>query len=180
MTEKANTIEQVFAKTKSKLFSFIRSFVSSKEDAEDILQEVFQQFINYSNIGVIEQINGWLFKTAKNKIIDKNRKKKNVDFSDILNKYYDDEETFLFEDLIPSIDLNPEESFLRDEFNEEFESVLAELPEKQRDVFLMTEIDGMSFKEISELTGSSINTLLSRKHYAVKQLKKKLIKYFNG
>jgi len=180
MTEQAETIEKALAKERRGLLSFIRRFVSSKEEAEDILQDVFFQFIGYANIDVIEKINSWLFKTAKNKIIDNSRKKRSERFSEIIGKYFDDDEVFSFEDLIPSIDLTPEELFLRDEFNEVFESALAELPLEQRDVFLMNEVDALSFKEISELTGISVNTLLSRKHYAVKQLKKKLINYLNG
>ncbi len=180
MAEQISNTEKVFAKERRGLLSFIRSFVSSKEDAEDILQDVFFQFINYTNIAAIEKINSWLFKTAKNKIIDSGRKKKSTRFSELLNELIFDEETFSFEDFLPSLNLTPDELFLKDEFNEKFEAALGELPVEQRDVFLMTEIDGLSFNEISELTGITVNTLLSRKHYAVKQLKKKLNKYING
>ncbi len=177
MTEQISNTEKVFAKEKRGLLSYIRMFVSSKEEAEDILQEVFFQFINFTNIAAIEKINSWLFKTAKNKIIDNSRKKKNTRFSELFSELLFEEETFSFEDLLPSLTLTPDELFLRDEFNEKFESALEELPKEQRDVFLMAEIDGLSFNEISELTGINVNTLLSRKHYAVKQLKKKLNKY---
>jgi RNA polymerase sigma factor (sigma-70 family) len=179
MTEQAKTIEQTFAKEKGKLFGFIRKFVPSKEDAEDILQDVFYQFISYSNIELIERANSWLFKTAKNKIIDSSRKKKPMSFSETIVEDFDDEEAFSIEDFLPSIDITPENLFLNDEFNEKFDEALSELPAEQRDVFLMNEVDGLSFNEISELTGLSVNTLLSRKHYAVKQLKKKLNKYLN-
>ena len=121
-----------------------------------------------------------LFKAAKNKIIDKSRKKKPERFTDQFREVFDTEEVFSIEDFLPSIGLTPEDLFLRDEFNEKFEEAINVLPPEQRDVFLMNEIDGYSFKEISELTGLPVNTLLSRKHYAVKQLKKKLIKYLNG
>jgi len=180
MTEQAKTIERAFVKERSRLFNFIRKFVPSTEDAEDILQDVFYQFISYANIEVIERINSWLFKSAKNKIIDKSRKKKTERFAELVSQRFDEEETFSIEDFLPSLGLTPEDLFLKDEFNEKFEDALDELPQEQRDVFLMNEIDGYSFKEISELTGLSVNTLLSRKHYAVKHLKKKLNKYLNG
>lgn len=179
MAEQVNTVEQTFAKERSGLFNFIMKFVSSREDAEDILQDVFYQFISYANIELIERANSWLFKVARNKIIDKSRKKRTERFVEQVRESFDGEEIFTIEDFLPSLDLTPEDLFLKDEFNEKFEAVLGELPTEQRDVFLMNEVDGYSFKEISELTGLSINTLLSRKHYAVKQLKKKLNKYLN-
>lgn len=179
MTEHSKTAEKAFVKEKSRLFNFIRKFVPSREDAEDILQDVFYQFISYANIELIERIDGWLFKAAKNKIIDKSRKKRTESFTEQVREYFDEEEDFSIEDFLPSMGLTPEDLFLRDEFNEKFETALNELPPEQRDVFLMNEIDGYSFKEISELTGLPVNTLLSRKHYAVKHLKKKLNKYLN-
>ena len=179
MTEQAKTIEKTFVKEKSALFNFIRKFVPSREDAEDILQDVFYQFISYANIELIERVNSWLFKTARNKIIDKSRKKTTERFSELVRETFDGEEIFSMEDFIPSIDLTPDELFLKDEFNEKFETALNELPPEQRDVFLMNEVDGFSFNEISEITGLSVNTLLSRKHYAVKQLKKKLNNYIS-
>ena len=179
MTEQAKTIEKTFVKEKSALFNFIRKFVSSREDAEDILQDVFYQFISYANIELIERVNGWLFKAARNKIIDKSRKKRTERFTEQVRETFDGEEIFSMEDFLPSIGLTPDELFLKDEFNEKFETALNELPPEQRDVFLMNEVDGFSFNEISEITGLSVNTLLSRKHYAVKQLKKKLNKYIS-
>lgn len=179
MTEQAKTVEKAFLKEKGGLFNFIRKFVPTTEDAEDILQDVFYQFISYANIEVIERIDSWLFKAARNKIIDKSRKKRPERFSDLIRDAFNEEDSFSIEDFLPSISLTPEDLFLKDEFNEKFEAALDELPPEQRDVFLMNEIDGYSFKEISELTGLTVNTLLSRKHYAVKQLKKKLNKYLN-
>ena len=180
MTEQAKTVEKTFNREKGGLFNFIRKFVSSREDAEDILQDVFYQFISYANIELIEKVNSWLFKTAKNKIIDKSRKKKTERFTEQVRETFDGEEIFSIEDFLPSIDLTPEDLFLKDEFNEKFETALNELPPEQRDVFLMNEVDGYSFNEISQITGLTVNTLLSRKHYAVRQLKKKLNKYLNG
>ena len=180
MTEQEKTVEQAFIKQNNTLFNFIRSFVPSKEDAEDILQDVFYQFISYANIELIEKLDSWLFKVAKNKIIDKSRKKRTESFTEQILEGFDEEEVFSIEDFLPSIGLTPEDLFLSDEFNEKFEAAVNELPPEQRDVFLMNEIDGYSFREISELTGLAVNTLLSRKHYAVKQLKKKLNKYLKG
>ena len=179
MTEQAKKGEQTFAKEKDRLFNFIRRFVPTREDAEDILQDVFYQFISYADIELIEKVNGWLFKTARNKIIDKNRKKKTESFDDRIPEELDSEETFTVRDLLLRIDITPEDLFLKDEFNERFEAALNELPPEQRDVFIMNEVDGLSFKEISEITGLTVNTLLSRKHYAVKQLKKKLNNYLS-
>ena len=180
MTEQTKTIEQTFVKEKGVLLNFIRKFVPSREDAEDILQDVFYQFISYANIELIERVNNWLFKTARNKIIDKSRKKRTESFTGQIRETFEGEEIFSIEDLIPSIELTPEDLFIKDEFYEQFETAINELPPEQRDVFLMNEVDGFSFNEISELTGLKVNTLLSRKHYAVKQLKKKLNKYLNG
>ena len=139
-----------------------------------------KEFTLDENIELIEKVNSWLFKTAKNKIIDKSRKKKTERFTEKVRETFDGEEIFSIEDFLPSIDLTPEDLFLKDEFNEKFETALNELPPEQRDVFLMNEVDGYSFNEISQITGLTVNTLLSRKHYAVKQLKKKLNKYLNG
>jgi RNA polymerase sigma factor (sigma-70 family) len=179
MNEQVKKIEQTFVKERKRLLRFIRMFVPSREDAEDILQDVFFQFISYADIEIIEKVNNWLFKTARNKIIDKSRKKKTERFKEPVSADYDGEEFFSIDDLLSSIGLTPEDLFLKDEFNEKFETALNELPSGQRDVFIMNEVEGFSFKEISELTGLSVNTLLSRKHYAVKQLKKKLNKYIS-
>ena len=179
MTEQAKTVEQTFFKEKSRLFNFIRKFVPSREDAEDILQDVFYQFISYADIELIEKVNGWLFKTARNKIIDKSRKKKTDRLDDRVPEKLDSEETFTIGDFLLRIDITPEDLFLKDEFNENFEAALNELPPEQRDVFIMNEVDGLSFKEISEITGLTVNTLLSQKHYAVKQLRKKLNNYLS-
>jgi RNA polymerase sigma factor (sigma-70 family) len=177
MTEQVKAVENTFAKEKGRLLNFIRKFVPSREDAEDILQDVFYQFISYANIELIEKVNSWLFKTARNKIIDEKRKKKTERFTDQVFEDTDGEEIFTIEDILASIDPTPEDLFLKDEFNDKLETALNELPPEQRDVFIMNEVEGFSFKEISEITGLTVNTLLSRKHYATKQLKKKLNKY---
>ena len=181
MTSQTKIVERALAKERGRLFNFIKRYVPSKEDAEDILQDVFYQLIaGFEDIIMIDRISGWLFKTARNKIIDKKRKKKPDNFSGFeITNNEEDGEYFSFSDLIPSFDLIPEGLFLQDEFNEELQKALDSLPPEQKDIFLMSEIDGLSFKEISAITGLNINTLLSRKHYAVTQLRKKLIKYLN-
>jgi RNA polymerase sigma factor (sigma-70 family) len=180
MTSQAKIVENTLIKERGRLFNFIKKYVPSKEDAEDILQDVFYQFVaGFEDIIMIDKISSWLFKSARNKIIDKSRKKKPDNFSNMENKNEEEDEDFSFADLIPSFDFTPEDLFLQDEFNTEFKKALDTLPEEQKDIFMMNEIDGFSFKEISEISGLSVNTLLSRKHYAVSQLRKKLSKYLN-
>lgn len=180
MTSQTKIVERTLVKERGRLFNFIKKYVPSKEDAEDILQDVFYQFIaGFEDIIMIDRISSWLFKSARNKIIDKNRKKKPENFSRIEITNDNEGETFSFMDLIPSLDFTPEDLFLQDEFNEKFKEALDELPAEQKDIFIMNEIDGFSFKEISEITGFNMNTLLSRKHYAVNQLRKKINKYLN-
>jgi len=180
MTSDAKLVENIIVKERGRLFNFIRKYVPLKEDAEDILQDVFYQFIaGFDDIVVIDRVSAWLFKSVRNKIIDKSRKKKPESFLDIKidNEESDDEE--VFEDIIASLDYTPEDLFLYDEFNEELNKALDSLPPEQKDIFAMSEIEGFSFKEISEITGLNVNTLLSRKHYAVNQLRKKLNNYLN-
>ena len=181
MTSQTKIVETTLRNERGRLFNFIKKYVPSKEDAEDILQDVFYQFIaGFEDIVMIDRISNWLFKSARNKIIDKSRKKKPENFSKIETRYDEDEnEIFSFADLLPSLDFSPEDLFLQDEFNEKFKEVLDELPVEQKNIFIMNEVDGFSFKEISEITGLNVNTLLSRKHYAVNQLRKKISKYLN-
>jgi len=180
MTSQTKIVENTLIKERGRLFNFIKKYVPSKEDAEDILQDVFYQFVaGFEDIIMIDRVSGWLFKSARNKIIDKSRKKKPENFSKMENKNEEDEEYFSFTDLLPSLEFTPEDLFLQDEFNEEFKKALDTLLAEQKDIFIMNEIDGFSFKEISEITGLNVNTLLSRKHYAVSQLRKKLSKYLN-
>ncbi len=180
MTSQAKIVETTLIKERSRLFNFIKKYVPSKEDAEDILQDVFYQFIaGFEDIIMIDRISGWLFRSARNKIIDKRRKKKPENFSKLEKYNEEDDEFFSYTDLLPSLDFTPEDLFLQDEFNEELTKVLDALPSEQKDIFIMSEVQGFSFKEISEITGLNVNTLLSRKHYAVTQIRKKLSKYLN-
>ena len=159
----------------SRLKGFIRKRVSSAEEAEDILQDVFYQLAEADMlIKPVEQISSWLFIIARNRITDLYRKKKTEPFSNIFNN--PDEEDVLSEinELLASDDNLPETEYLRSLFWSELEKALAELPEEQRLVFEMNEIDGIPFKEIAMITGESKNTLVSRKHYAVLHLRKRL------
>jgi RNA polymerase sigma factor (sigma-70 family) len=170
---------EVFKEKGAELFSFIRRRVRSDEDAEDILQEVFYQYHKaVSLLSPIENVYAWLYRAARNKIIDLWRKKKDIPLADLLIN--DDAEDPLDEILSNPIldffkDLNTAETeYAKGIFWERFEEALDRLPQNQRDIFELTEFEGMSFKELSAQTGVPINTLISRKHYAVLSLRKSL------
>ncbi len=165
-------IKERFEKERGKLFGFIRKRVNTEIDAEDILQDVFFQFISfYRDLEKIEKTSSWLFTVAKNKITDLYRKKKNVNFSE-LNK--EEESGNSFEDNFADYGDTPDTIFSKGQFWERLNEVLNELPKDQKDVFMSHEMDGNSFKDISKRTGLPINTLISKKRYAVVALRKKL------
>lgn len=181
MTEtKTQIIENTVRNETGRLFGFIRKRVPAKEDAEDILQDVFFQFVSvFEEIEIIEKVSSWLFRTARNKIIDSYRKKKILRINDWRIDNEDNEEEFLMlEEILPDPENTPEEEYTRSLIWQEIENALDDLPEEQRQVFIMNEFDGLSFKEISELTGEPVNTLLSRKRYAVLYLRKKLEHFY--
>lgn len=162
-------IEKVFNREKGRLLSYIRSKVKSLEDAEDLLQDVFYQTLNGISVtSQIDNIMGWLYTVARNRITDWYRKKRlpYVPMEIIENKSIDD--------LVSDAGFHPEKVFLRNLLAEAILESVDMLPEEQRTVFLMQEVEGMTFKEISEITGDSINTLISRKRYAVLFLRKQL------
>lgn len=154
-----------------RLMGFIRQRVASQSDAEDILQDVFYQLIQ--SINPIEEIGAWLFAVTRNKITDQQRKLKPDLFSDIHN-YEDDEDEIDWKELLFDNSGNPETEYLRSLFWEELNNSLNELPAKQREVFILNELEGIPFKDIAEQTGETVNTLLSRKRYAVLHLRNKL------
>ncbi len=154
-----------------RLLGFIRKRVSNEADAEDILQDVFYQLIG--NTQPIEQLTGWLFTVARNKITDKKRKHKPELLEDLFSDS-DAEEMLNWTELFFDIDNNPETDYLRSLFWEALNNALNELPEEQKSVFVLNELEGIPFKEISEQTGASVNTLLSRKRYAVLHLRERL------
>ncbi|MEO5684180.1 MAG: sigma-70 family RNA polymerase sigma factor [Chitinophagaceae bacterium] len=170
-TEKKGDITRVINDYSRRLLGFIRKRVSNEADAEDILQDVFYQFIG--NTQPIEQLTAWLFTVARNKITDKQRKKK----PELLEELYsapEEDLAFDWTEIFFDDTDNPETAYLRTLFWEALDNALNELPAEQREVFVMNEMEGIPFKEIAEKTGASINTLLSRKRYAVLHLRDRL------
>jgi len=158
----------------SRLFSFIRRRVPDSRDAEDILQDVFCELAEANRLLMpIEHVTAWLFRVARNRIVDLFRKKKPERLSDAVIAN-DDGERLQLEDLLPSPDAGPEALYARGVLLDEIELAIEELPEEQRKVFVAHELEGRSFKEMSEKTGVSVNTLLSRKRYAVLHLRERL------
>ena len=167
---RSNITHVVNAYTK-RLMGFIRKRVSNEADAEDILQDVFYQFIG--NTKPIEQLSSWLFTVTRNKITDKQRKHKPELLEDI-HAGGDEESSFDWTELYFEKDNNPETDYLRNLFWETLQAALEELPENQKQVFVLNELEGVPFKTISEQTGESVNTLISRKRYAVLHLRERL------
>ena len=158
-----------------RLRNFIRQRVEDEADAEDILQDVFYEFIEaYRLMKPIEQAGAWLFRVARNRIIDRFRKKKPEVFSAVQAADPEGGEPLSLEELLPSPDAGPEAAYARSVLLEELDAALDELPEQQRDVFVAHEFDGISFKELSAQTGVGVNTLLSRKRHTVLHLRQKL------
>ena len=170
-TEKKSDITRVINDYSRRLLGFIRKRVNNEADAEDILQDVFYQFIG--NTQPIEQVTAWLFTVARNKITDKQRKKKPEALEDLYTSA-EDEVAFDWTEIFFDDTDNPETSYLRSLFWEALDNALNELPAEQKEVFVMNEIEGIPFKEIAEKTGQSVNTLLSRKRYAVLHLRDRL------
>jgi len=156
----------------NRLFRFIRGRVSTNADAEDITQEVWYQLSRVVDLDSIEQISGWLFKVARNRITDSYRKQK----TDLMDDYtYENEEgNLFFSEVLMAESTSPEEEDLKEIFWEELFKALEELPEKQRNVFIWNELEDQTFQEISDRTGDNIKTLISRKRYAVQHLRKRL------
>src|SRR5579871_4017653 len=172
--EQDQRISEVIKREQSRLGNFIRRRVPDPRDAEDILQDVFYELVEANRLLMpIEHITGWLFRVARNRITDLFRKKKPESFSDIAVADENDE-LLRLEDLLPSPDAGPEALYVRGVLLDELELAVDELPEEQRDVFVAHELEGRSFKEIAAETGVSVNTLLSRKRYAVLHLRKRL------
>ena len=163
-------ITQVINDYSKRLLGFIRKRVTNEADAEDILQDVFYQFVG--NTQPIEQLTGWLFTVARNKITDKKRKHKPELLEDVFAG--DDDANFSWTELFFNADNNPETEYLRNIFWETLNNALDELPEEQKFVFVQNELEGISFKDIAQQTGVAVNTLLSRKRYAVLHLRNRL------
>jgi RNA polymerase sigma factor (sigma-70 family) len=174
MTERDRQISEIIAEERSRLRNFIRRRVPDPRDAEDIVQEVFYELVEANRLLMpIEHVTGWLFRVARNRITDLFRKKKTETFSDAAVED-EDGEVLQIEDLLPSPDAGPEALYVRNVLLDELELALDELPEEQRAVFVGHELEGRSFKEMAAETGVSVNTLLSRKRYAVLHLRERL------
>ena len=172
--EQDQRISEVVKREQSRLRNFIRRRVPDPLDAEDILQEVFYQLVEANRLLMpIEHVTGWLFRVARNRITDLFRKKKPQSFSDAAVAD-EDEELLRLEDLLPSPDAGPDALYARSVLLDELEFALEELPDEQREVFVGHELEGRSFKEMAAETGVSVNTLLSRKRYAVLHLRERL------
>ena len=170
--EQNQRISEVIKREQSRLGNFIRRRVPDPRDAEDILQEVFYELVEANRLLMpIEHITGWLFRVARNRITDLFRKKKPESFSDTVVA---DDELLQLEDLLPSPAAGPEALYARSVLLDELELAVDELPEEQREVFVAHELEGRSFKEMAAETGVSVNTLLSRKRYAVLHLRERL------
>jgi RNA polymerase sigma factor (sigma-70 family) len=174
MIEQDRQISEIVQGERSRLRNFIRRRVPDPSDAEDIVQEVFYELVEANRLLMpIDHVTGWLFRVARNRITDLLRKKKPEPFS---NAAVEDEdgELLRIEDLLPSPDGGPEALYFRNVLLDELEFALDELPDEQREVFVAHELEGRSFKEIAAETGVSVNTLLSRKRYAVLHLRERL------
>jgi RNA polymerase sigma factor (sigma-70 family) len=178
-----DSIQQAVRKERSRLLRFIRRKVSSDEDAEDILQDVLYQFVNAAQFDFIDKTAAWLFKTANNRIIDWYRKHKPVSL-DKLNDYQTDKSDennmpIRLEDILFDPTEDPDLLYLRSTVWPLLSEALDEMPEEQSSVFIMHELEKLSFKEIAELTGAPVNTLISRKRYAVMFLRERLQELYN-
>src|SRR5437879_1537973 len=167
MIEQDRRISEIVAGERSRLRNFIRRRVPDPSDAEDIVQEVFYELVEANRLLMpIEHVTGWLFRVARNRVTDLFRKRKPESFSDTaVGDGHEDPPQF--EDLLPSPDAGPEALYARSVLLDEIEAAVDELPEEQREVFVAHELEGRSFKEMAAGTGVNVNTLLSRKRYAV-------------
>jgi RNA polymerase sigma factor (sigma-70 family) len=174
--EQDERISEVVEREQSRLRNFIRRRVPDPGDAEDILQDVFYELVEANRLLMpIGHVTGWLFRVARNRITDLFRKKRPESFSDTAVAHDDDDgELLRLDDLLPSPDAGPDALYARNLLLEELEAAFDELPEEQRAVFVAHELEGRSFKEMAAETGVSVNTLLSRKRYAVRHLRQRL------
>jgi RNA polymerase sigma factor (sigma-70 family) len=168
-------ISEAIEREQVRLRNFIRRRVPDTGDAEDILQEVFYELVvAYRMMKPVEEVSAWLFRVARNRITDLFRKKKPEPLARAAAANAQDGEILVLEDLLPSPEEGPEAAYARSVLLDELDAALEELPEEQRDVFVAHELEGRSFKELAASTGVPLNTLLSRKHYAVMHLRERL------
>lgn len=173
MPDQDRRISEVVEREQSRLRNFIRRRVADPLDAEDILQDVFQRLVEANRLLMpIEHVTGWLFRVARNRIVDLVRKRRPERLADVARDETDERRQL--EDLMPSPDAGPEALYARGVLLEELEIAIAELPREQREVFVAHELEGKSFKDMAAETGVNVNTLLSRKRYAVLHLRERL------
>ncbi len=170
-----------FLSEKNKLLGFIRHRVSNEAEAEDILQDVFVQFVaGFESIESVDRVTSWLYSVARNKIIDRYRRDAaRPQLADLEGISRQDEDVPLtLQEILPDLGNTPDAAYLRDVIWDEIMDALDELPEDQRQIFVWNELEERSFREIAEETGVSINTLLSRKRYAIQSLRKRLQAFY--
>jgi RNA polymerase sigma factor (sigma-70 family) len=178
--EQDERIAEAFRLEHAKLKNFIRRRVPDERDAEDILQDVFYELVEaYRMMKPIERVSGWLYRVARNRIIDLFRKNRPKAVSNDPVRISEDGETLFLDDLLPTLEAGPEAAYARAVLAEELDAALAELAEEQRQVFIAHEIEGRSFKELAQKSGLSVNTLVLRKHYAVAHLRERLEAIYN-
>jgi RNA polymerase sigma factor (sigma-70 family) len=172
MADKSKNIVRAVSDYGKSLLNFIRGKVNTEADAEDILQDVWYQLSNIDDTDEIEQLRGWLFRVARNKIIDK-RRKKTEEFIDDLG-YEDEDDAFNFADIFLMDDDDPESIYIKELFWEELFIALEELPENQKNVFVWNEMEDKTLQQIADETGEKLKTIISRKGYAIKHLRMRL------
>jgi RNA polymerase sigma factor (sigma-70 family) len=181
MSEQDRRIAEAIEREQGRLRNFIRKRVPDRRDVEDVLQDVFFELVEaYRLMKPIEEVGAWLFRVARNRIIDRFRKKR-PESSTMTRPIpdYEEGDFGLLEDLLPSPDAGPEAAYARGVLLDELEAALEELPAEQRFVFVAHELEGRSFRELASETGVSVNTLLSRKHYAVLHLRRRLQRIYD-
>jgi RNA polymerase sigma factor (sigma-70 family) len=177
MIERSKNIVRAVSDYGKGLFNFIRRKVPTEADAEDILQDVWCQLSNIDEEDEILSVRGWLFKVARNKIIDRGSKKTEELIDDLI--YQDDEDEFDFADILLPDNDDPESIYLKELFWDELFDALDELPEKQKQVFIWNELEDKTLQQIADETGEKLKTIISRKGYAVKHLRRRLQTLYN-
>lgn len=180
MSDQDRRISEAIARDEPRLRNFIRRRVADPSDAEDILQDVFYELVEaYRMMRPVEQVTAWLFRVARNRIIDLFRRKKREALTIKPDMFSDDEGPRSLEEMLPSPDAGPDAVYAGNILLQELEEVLGQLPAEQRDIFIAHEVMGYTFNELAEQYGLGVNTLLSRKHYAVKFLRERLREIYN-
>ena len=173
--KESERITAAYREEHKRLLGYIRNRIPDRVEAEDILQDVFYQLtVGFRDIRRIENLTAWLYRVTDNRITDRFRKRKPITFSYTDKRAEDEDGPLTLEEILPAIGTTPEDEELKEMIWETVEETLSELPEEQRRVFIQNEFEDLSFKEISEKTGIGINTLISRKRYAVLALRKRL------